>query len=92
LTFVIAPPCVADYSCVEVCPVNCISPGPQDSDFQKAEQLYINPQQCIGCGACVEVCPVTAIYSADSLPAKWLHYADVNRTYFLRQVGADDLS
>ena len=92
MTFVIAAPCVADYSCVEVCPVNCISPGPHDPDFQKAEQLYINPQQCIGCGACLEVCPVAAIYSADSLPAKWQHYASVNRSYFAHRANARDLS
>ena len=91
MTFVIAAPCVADYSCVEVCPVDCISPGPGDPEFQKAEQMYINPQQCIGCGACVEVCPVVAIYSADSLPAKWQHSAEVNRSYFMRPSKADDV-
>jgi formate hydrogenlyase subunit 6/NADH:ubiquinone oxidoreductase subunit I len=88
VTFVIAAPCVADYSCVEVCPVNCIGPGPQDPEFQRAEQLYINPQQCIGCGACLEVCPVAAVYSMDSLPAKWQHYAAVNRSYFIHRSSA----
>jgi ferredoxin--NADP+ reductase len=88
VTFVIAAPCVADYSCVEICPVNCISPGPNDADFQNAEQMYINPQQCIGCGACVEVCPVTAIHSEESLPEKWRHYAEINRSYFAQKAGA----
>jgi ferredoxin len=92
MPFVIAAPCVADYSCVEVCPVNCISPGPQDPEFQDAEQMYINPQQCIGCGVCVEVCPVAAIYSADNLPVKWLHYAEVNRGYFMRRTSVDATS
>jgi ferredoxin len=92
VTFVIAAPCVADYSCVEVCPVNCISPGPQDPDFHRAEQMYINPQQCIGCGVCLDVCPVAAIYSLDSLPAKWQHYALVNRSYFIDRSSTGGIS
>jgi ferredoxin len=84
VAFVIAAPCVADYSCLEVCPVDCISPGPQEPEFPRAQQMYINPQQCIGCGACADVCPVVAIYSEESLPARWQHYAEANRSYFLR--------
>ena len=82
MAYVITAPCVADYSCVEVCPVNCISPGPDDERFNTAEQLYINPEICIDCAACVEICPVLAIYEDRQLPAKWQHYADVNRDYF----------
>jgi ferredoxin len=89
MAFVIAAPCVADYSCVEICPVNCISPGPQDPDFKQAEQMYIDPQKCIECGACFDVCPVTAIYCEDSLPAKWQHYAEINRDYFIQKANAD---
>jgi ferredoxin len=79
---VIAAPCVADYSCLEICPVSCIWPRPQDSEFDEAEQLYIDPSGCINCGACKDVCPVLAIYEEGELPAKWAHYADVNREYF----------
>jgi ferredoxin len=82
VAFVITAPCVADYSCVEVCPVNCISPPPEHPGFRGAEQLYIDPQICIECGVCVDVCPVSAIYSEDNLPARWEHYAAVNRSYF----------
>lgn len=82
MPYVITAPCVADYSCLEVCPVDCISPGPDDGHFDNTEQLYIDPDVCIDCGACVKVCPVLAIYEADSLPDKWQHYADVNREYF----------
>jgi NAD-dependent dihydropyrimidine dehydrogenase PreA subunit len=82
MPYVITAPCVADYSCLEVCPVDCISPGPDDGHFDNTEQLYIDPNACIDCGACVKVCPVLAIYEADSLPGKWQHYADVNREYF----------
>lgn len=87
MSYVIASPCVADYSCVQVCPVDCISPGPSEAGFDDAEQLYINPDACIKCGACVDACPVLAIYEEGCLPDKWRHYADVNRQYFqLRQV------
>ena len=83
MAYVIAAPCLADYSCVEVCPVHCISPGPTDVDFDGAEQMFIDPTVCISCGACVDVCPVLAIYDAGSLPMKWRHYEDINRQYFL---------
>lgn len=83
MAYVIAAPCVADYSCLEVCPVDCISPGPDDDSFDNAEQLYINPNTCINCGACVKACPVLAIYEQAALPEKWQHYADINRDYFL---------
>ena len=82
MAFVITAPCVADYSCVEVCPVSCISPGPEHPGFQGAEQLYIDPRTCIDCGVCLDVCPVSAIFSEDDLPARWEHYAAVNRSYF----------
>jgi ferredoxin len=82
MAYIIAAPCIADYACVEICPVNCISPGPQDNDFDSAEQMYINPDVCINCGACAEVCPVSAIYDDDRVPEKWRHYIRVNRDYF----------
>ena len=82
MTYVITAPCVADYSCLEVCPVDCISPGPSDSRFDDAEQLYIDPVRCVDCGACVEACPVLAIYDSDTLPEKWRHYEAINKEYF----------
>lgn len=82
MAYVIAAPCIADYSCVEICPVNCISPAPADAEFDKAEQMYIDPSRCIDCGACLDVCPVLAIFEAGNLPAKWKHYEAINRQYF----------
>ncbi len=82
MTYVIASPCIADYSCVEICPVDCISPAPEDAEFDFAEQLFIDPSVCVDCGACVDVCPVKAIYDADRLPDKWKHYEAINREYF----------
>jgi ferredoxin len=82
MTYVIAAPCVADYSCAEICPVSAISPGPQDPEFQRVEQLFIDPTVCIDCGACMDACPVSAIFQEGSLPHHWSHYAAINRQYF----------
>lgn len=84
MAFVIAAPCIADYSCVEICPVDCISPRAEDQGFDDAEQLYIDPVRCVNCGACVDICPVLAIYEEGCLPDKWRHYAAVNREFFDR--------
>ena len=61
MTYVIAEPCIGekDNSCVEVCPVDCIHPTPDEPDYDNVEQLYIDPDECIDCDACVEACPST---------------------------------
>ena len=63
MSYVIAEPCIGqkDNSCVEVCPVDCIHPTPDEPDYESVEQLYIDPDECIDCDACVEACPVDAI-------------------------------
>ena len=83
MPYVIAAPCVADYSCVEVCPVDCIHPTPDEAEFDCAEQMYINPRECINCAACMEACPIDAIFAADRVPSRFSHYAAVNAEYFL---------
>lgn len=85
MAYVIAAPCIADYSCVEICPVDCIAPGPADPRYEEAEQLYIDPRACIDCNACVDVCPVDAIFKSESLPPNWAHYAAVNAAYFVER-------
>jgi len=82
MAYVIAAPCIADYSCVDICPVDCISPRPSDAAFDTAEQLYIDPRKCVNCGACVDICPASAIFETSELPARWAHYADINRQHF----------
>lgn len=89
MTYVIAAPCVADYSCVEVCPVDAISPEPKDSEFADTDQLYINPKTCIDCSVCMVACPVNAIFEEDKLPEIWQHYTALNREYF-EQVVSDN--
>ncbi|MBR9912004.1 MAG: 4Fe-4S dicluster domain-containing protein [Gammaproteobacteria bacterium] len=82
MAYVITAACVADSSCVDICPVDCIGPRPDDPAYDDTEQLYIDPAACIDCAACVDVCPVLAIYEAGALPLKWQHYAAINRQYF----------
>ena len=84
MTYVITEACIGvkDRACVDVCPVDCISPGPDDGDFHGAEQLYIDPEICIDCAACVDACPVLAIHEDTHLPERWQHYAQLNEKYF----------
>jgi NAD-dependent dihydropyrimidine dehydrogenase PreA subunit len=45
--------CINCGSCVDVCPVECISAG--------ETQHEIDQDVCISCAACVATCPVEAI-------------------------------
>jgi len=80
VAFVIAEPCIGvkDTACVTACPVDCIHPRKDESDFATAPMLYINPIECIDCGACVPVCPVQAIYAECDVPEKWAHFTQLN--------------
>ena len=70
LAYVIAEPCIGekDNSCVEVCPVDCIHPTPDEPDYDAVKQLFIDPDECIDCDACVEACPVDACFANRQLP------------------------
>jgi NAD-dependent dihydropyrimidine dehydrogenase PreA subunit len=84
MAYVIAEPCVGvkDTACVDACPVDCIHPKKDASDFDAETQLYIDPMECIDCGACVPVCPVSAIFSLEDLPKQWDRFEQVNSGYF----------
>ncbi|MGQ0534674.1 MAG: 4Fe-4S dicluster domain-containing protein [Methanobacteriota archaeon] len=84
MTHVIAQPCIGvkSHDCVDVCPVDCIHPKRDSSDFEKVDQLYIDPSTCIDCGACVAVCPVTAIFPDNDVPEQWAEFKEKNRAYF----------
>jgi ferredoxin len=86
MTYVIAEPCIGtkDTACVDVCPVDCIHPKTDEDEFEGAEMLYIDPDECIDCNACVPACPVAAIFADDDLPDKWAHYAEVNAEWYQR--------
>jgi NAD-dependent dihydropyrimidine dehydrogenase PreA subunit len=48
IAYVINEPCIGvkDNSCVEVCPVDCIHPTPDEPDNDQHDQLYIDPEEC----------------------------------------------
>ena len=78
MTYVICQPCIGvkDASCVDVCPVDCISAREED------EQYFIDPDVCIDCGACLPACPVDAIYEESAVPAAWTPFIALNARYF----------
>ncbi|GAA4473767.1 FAD-dependent oxidoreductase [Rhodococcus olei] len=82
MAYVITQACCNDASCVEVCPVDCIRPIPDDSDYTTTEMLYIEPATCIDCGACMDACPVAAIFPEDQLTAVNARYQTINAEYF----------
>jgi NAD-dependent dihydropyrimidine dehydrogenase PreA subunit len=87
MPYVIVEPCVGskDNSCVEVCPVDCIHPTPDEPGYDEVEQLYIDPAECIDCNACVQACPVDACLSDEDVPEQWQHYIAANAAYFAGQ-------
>ena len=84
MAYVIAEPCIGtkDNSCVEVCPVDCIHPTPDEPDYDQQEMLYIDPDECIDCDACVEACPVDAVFPEFDIPAKHSYALEVNAEFF----------
>ena len=88
MAYVTNEPCIGtkDNSCVEVCPVDCIHPTPDEPDYDKVEQLYIDAEECIDCDACVEACPVDAITPEDQVPVEWERYIAINSAYYREKV------
>ncbi len=84
MAYVITQPCIGtkDASCVDVCPVDCIHPAPNEPGFETAEHLHINPAECIDCGACEPACPVTAIFEEAAVPPKWAAWAKLNADFY----------
>jgi ferredoxin--NADP+ reductase len=82
VTYVITQSCCNDASCVEVCPVDCIHPAPDEPEFATAEMLYIHPDECIDCGACVDACPVGAVHADLEVPDHLSDYLQINADYF----------
>ena len=82
MTYVIAPGCCLDASCVAACPVQCIRPRPGDPDFTSVEQLYIDPATCIDCSACVDACPIGVVYPDYEMPDGDDDLLAINAQYF----------
>ena len=80
MAYIITEPCIGtkDSACVDVCPVDCIHPRKDESDFESATQLYIHPDECIDCEACVPECPVEAIFHEDNVPSEWQEFVALN--------------
>ncbi|WP_433607880.1 FAD-dependent oxidoreductase [Prescottella agglutinans] len=90
MAYVITQACCNDASCVDVCPVNCIHPTPDEPEFATTEMLYIDPQTCIDCGACVDECPVDAIFGDNELSEAHAVYSEINAAYFEKHpIGPD---
>lgn len=90
MTYVIAEPCinVKDGACVDVCPVDCIHPTKDESDYDMHNMLYINPDECIDCGACEPACPVAAIFEESAVPEQWQQFIEINANYYEHVAGA----
>jgi len=84
MTYIIVEPCIdtKDTACVDVCPVDCIHPTKDEDEFEEAEMLYIDPDECIDCGACEPVCPVEAIFPEEEVPEKWQSFIQKNYDYY----------
>jgi NAD-dependent dihydropyrimidine dehydrogenase PreA subunit len=87
MAYVINEPCIGvkDNSCVEVCPVDCIHPAPDEPDYDQQEQLFIDPEECIDCDARVEACPVDAITPEDQVLAECDRFIELNASYYRRK-------
>ena len=84
MPFIITDPCIEtkDTACVDVCPVDCIHPRKDETEFPQVTMLYIHPEECIDCGACVPACPVAAIYeSIDATPSHQKDLIEANAIY-----------
>ncbi len=81
MTYVITELCTREGDCVEVCPVDCIVPGPKDDPAWPL--FYIDPDVCIDCGACVPVCPPEAIFPEFEVPYEQAHTTQDNADYFI---------
>jgi ferredoxin--NADP+ reductase len=80
MTHVITSLCVRDGACVEVCPVECIVPGPKEDP--EWPFFYIDPDTCIDCGACVPECPVEAIFPEEDVPEEFADDIELNAAFF----------
>ena len=78
MTFVITEPCIGvkDATCLEVCPVRCIS-------TTDAEDMYfIDSEVCINGSYCEPVCPVRAIFDEFKVPSNQREFLPTSREFY----------
>jgi ferredoxin len=80
MAYIITRLCIRAGDCVEVCPVDCIVPGPAGDSAWPI--FYIDPNTCIDCGACVPECPANAIFPEPEVPPDYAAEIDTNRQFF----------
>src|SRR5699024_3764846 len=73
MTFVVIDNCIkCKYTdCVEVCPVDCFSEGPN--------LLVIHSDECVDCALCEPECPAEAIYAEDEVPEDMEEFIALNQ-------------
>ena len=81
MAYVITELCIRDGACAEICPVQCITAGPE-GDPRWGKQYYINPDDCIECGACAPECPQDAIFPEDEVPEEYKGATAENRAFY----------
>lgn len=82
MAYVIIDTCTKDELCVDACPVDCIHPKKDESEFDGARHLFVDPEACIDCGACIPVCPTNSVFALDDLPAEFASFAEENAAYY----------
>jgi NAD-dependent dihydropyrimidine dehydrogenase PreA subunit len=82
VAFVITDNCIKDELCVQACPVDCIHPRNDESGFEAATQVYVDPAECIDCGACIPACTSDAIFPLDEVPAEKRQFIAINEAFF----------
>jgi NAD-dependent dihydropyrimidine dehydrogenase PreA subunit len=82
VAYVITDNCCKDELCIQACPVDCIHPRNDESGFDAATQVYVDPGECIDCGACIPVCPSDAIFPLDEVPADKQQFIAINAAHY----------
>jgi ferredoxin len=82
VAYVITDNCIKDELCIQACPNDSIHSRSDESGFDAATQMYVDPGECIDCGACLPACTSDAIFPADELPAGKQHFVALNEAHF----------
>ena len=84
MAYVIAEPCIGtkDNSCVEVCPVDCIHPTPDEPGYDAVEMLTSTPRSASTATPASRPARSTPASPRTSSPTSWGKYVQINADYF----------